>query len=193
VTKPLRADAQRNRDALLAAATEAFAQEGPDVALETIAARAGVGIGTLYRHFPDRGALVQAAYRSEVEALCESAPVLLASLPADEALHAWMERFTQYVATKRGMGEALRSSVASDSPLFGNTRLKIVGALGSLLEAGVAAGTLRGDVDPDDLFTAMGAVWHLPMTPGWQDKVRRLLDLLVDGLRYGALGAMSDS
>lgn len=184
--RPLRADAQRNRDKLLASATEAFAEDGQDVALETVAARAGVGIGTLYRHFPSRGALVEAAYRHEVAALCGSAPALLAELPPDEALHAWMERFARYVATKRGMGDALRAAVASDSPLFGTTREQIVGALRLLMQAGAANGTLRADVEPEDLMRAMGAVWHLPMGPGWQEHVRRLLDLLVDGLRYGA-------
>jgi AcrR family transcriptional regulator len=187
-TKPLRADAQRNRDKLLVAATEAFAEDGQDVALEAVAARAGVGIGTLYRHFPSRGALVQEAYRLEVDALCDTAPSLLAAMAPDQALHAWMERFAQYVATKRGMGEALRSSVASDSPLFAQTRVRIVGALQLVISAGAADGSLRGDVDPEDVFRAMGAVWHLPMTPGWQEHVKRLLDLLVDGLRFGASG-----
>jgi AcrR family transcriptional regulator len=170
---------------LLVAATEAFADDGQDVALEAIAARAGVGIGTLYRHFPHRNALIEAAYRHEVEELCSSAPALLASLPADQALHAWMERFAQYVATKRGMGEALRSAVASDSPLFGLTRDRIIGALRLLMEAGAIDGTLRADVDPEDLMRAMGAVWQMRIGPGWQDHLRRLLDLLVDGLRYG--------
>jgi AcrR family transcriptional regulator len=183
--RPLRADAQRNRARLLVAATESFAEEGQDVALEEIAGRAGVGIGTLYRHFPNRDALVEAAYRHEVEALCSSAPALLISLPADQALHAWMERFAQFVATKRGMGEALRSAVGSDSPLFGHTRNEIVGALQRLMRAGADAGSLRSDVEPEDVMRAMGAVWQLPMGPGWQDHVLRLLDLLVDGLRYG--------
>ncbi len=184
--RPLRADAQRNRDRLLVAATEAFAAGGQDVPLEAVAVRAGVGIGTLYRHFPDRGALVEAAYGHEVAELCGSAPALLAALPPDEALHAWMERFSHYVATKRGMGDALRSAVASDSPLSSSTREQILGALRLLMRAGADRGALRGDVDPEDLVRAMGAVWHLPMGPGWQDQVRRLLDLLVDGLRYGA-------
>src|ERR687886_726120 len=92
--RPLRADAQRNREKLLAAATEAFAEHGEDVALETVAARAGVGIGTLYRHFPNRDALVVAAYRHEVEQLCAAAQDLLAELPPDQALRAWAERFT---------------------------------------------------------------------------------------------------
>jgi AcrR family transcriptional regulator len=184
--RPLRADAQRNHDKLLVAATEAFAEDGQNVALEEIAARAGVGIGTLYRHFPHRNALVEAAYRHEVRELCSSAAVLLTGLPPDQALHAWMERFSRYVATKRGMGEALRSAVASDSPLFGHTGEEIVGALRLLMQAGAEERVLRDDVDPEDVFRAMGAVWLLPIGPGWQDQVLRLLDLIVDGLRYGA-------
>jgi len=184
--RPRRADAQRNRDRLLVAATDAFAEEGQDVALETIAARAGVGIGTLYRHFPNRSALIVEAYRHEVDSLCSSAPDLLAQYPPDEALREWMERFARYVATKRGMGDALRSAVASESPLFGDTRTKIVDTLRLLVGAGAAEGSLRPDVDPEDVMRVMGAVWHVPMGTGWQTDVRRMLDLLVDGLRYGA-------
>src|SRR5436309_3977448 len=150
--RPLRADAQRNRDKLLAAATEAFAEEGEDVALETVAARAGVGIGTLYRHFPSRDALVVAAYQHEVNALSAAAADLLQSQPADEALRAWAERFADYIATKRAMGDALRSAASSDSPLFAETRERILGALRLLLDAGAAAGTLRADVDPKDVM-----------------------------------------
>src|SRR5215210_7010923 len=98
--RPLRADAQRNRDKLLAAATEAFAADGEEVALETVAARAGVGIGTLFRHFPNRDALVVAAYEHEVDALCAAAADLLESQPADAALRAWAEHFADYIATK---------------------------------------------------------------------------------------------
>ena len=187
--RPLRADARRNREKLLAAATEAFAEEGEDMALEAIAARAGVGIGTLYRHFPHRDALVEAAYRHEVEGLCAAAPTLLAERAPDAALHEWMARFARYVATKRGMGDALTAAVAaSGSPLFAETRTRITDAIGTLLAAGAEQGVLRGDVAADDVFVAMGAVWHLPRTPGWQDQVRRLLALLVDGLRHGAGG-----
>ena len=143
-----RADARRNRDKLLAAATQAFAEEGDAVALETIAARAGVGVGTLYRHFPSRDALVAAAYLNEVDALCAAAADLLASLPADQALRAWAERFAGYIATKRSMGDALRSAVGSDAPMFAETRERILGALGVLLDAGAASGTLRPDVEP---------------------------------------------
>jgi AcrR family transcriptional regulator len=183
--RSLRADAQRNRANLLTAAKEAFAQEGEDVALETIAARAGVGIGTLYRHFPSREALVAAAYMNEVDALCAAAADLLTSLPADQALRAWAERFADYIATKRAMGDALRSAAGSHSPLFAETRARILGALHLLLDAGAASGTLRADVDPTDVMRVINAIWYLPNGPEWRVDVGRMLDLVIDGLRYG--------
>lgn len=183
--RPLRVDAQRNRDKLLAAATEAFAEEGKDVALETIAARAGVGIGTLYRHFPNRDALIVAAYQHEVDELCAAAADLIESQPADEALRAWAERFADYIATKRGMGNALRAAAASDSPLFADTREQILGALRLLLDAGAADGTLRADVDPKDVVRVINGIWYLPSGPEWRDSVGKMLDLVIDGLRYG--------
>ena len=181
----LRADAQRNRDKLLTAAMKAFAEEGEHVPLETVAARAGVGIGTLYRHFPSREALVAAAYCNEVDALCAAAADLSASLPGDQALRVWAERFADYVATKRAMGEALRSVAASDSPLFAETKARIVGALRLLLDAGAASGTLRADVDPMDVMRVIHAIWYLPDGPDWRAEVGRMLDLVIDGLCYG--------
>jgi AcrR family transcriptional regulator len=183
--RTLRADAQRNRERLLAAATEAFAASGQEVALETIAARAGVGIGTLYRHFPNRDALVVAAYQHEVDAVCAAAAEYLAARPADEALRAWAERFADYVATKRGMGDALRSAAASDSPLFARTHERILGALRLLLDAGAASGVLRSDVDPKDVMRLVYGIWYLPDGPEWRKDVGRMLDLVIDGLRYG--------
>jgi AcrR family transcriptional regulator len=156
------------------------------VALETIAARAGVGIGTLYRHFPSREALVAAAYCNEVDALCAAAADLLSSLPADQALRAWTDRFTGYIATKRAMGEALCSAVASDSPLFADTRERILGALRMILEAGAASRTLRADVDPRDAMRVISSIWYLPPSPEWRADVARMLDLVIDGLRYRA-------
>jgi AcrR family transcriptional regulator len=184
--RPLRADAQRNREKLLAAATQAFAEHGEDVALETVAVRAGVGIGTLYRHFPNRDALVVAAYRHEVAQLCAAAQELLAELPPDQALRAWAERFTDYIATKRSMGSALRSAAGSDSPLFAETRELILGAMRLLLDAGAAASTLRADVDPKDVMRVMNGIWYLPAGPDWRANVGRMLELVIDGLRYGA-------
>jgi AcrR family transcriptional regulator len=184
--RPLRADAQRNRDKLLAAATAAFAEEGEEVALETVAARAGVGIGTLYRHFPSRDALVVAAYQHEVDELCAAAEDLARSQPADVALRLWTERFADYIATKRSMGNALRTAVASDSPLFAETRERILGALRLLLDAGARAGTLRADVDTTDVCRVINAIWYIPDGPQWRETVRRMLELVIDGLRYGA-------
>jgi AcrR family transcriptional regulator len=184
--RPLRADAQRNRDKLLTAASAAFAEHGEDVALEAIADRAGVGIGTLYRHFPNREALICAAYRSEVDALCGAAADLLTSMPADQALRAWAERFADYIAAKRAMGEALRSAAGSDSPLFAETRERIRRALQVLLQAGAASSTLRADVDPTDVMRVINGIWYLPSGPDWRADVGRMLDLVIDGLRYGA-------
>ena len=185
--RPLRADARRNREKLLAAAMAAFAEGGEDVALETVAARAGVGIGTLYRHFPSRDALIVAAYRHEVDSLCAAAGDLLRSRPADEALRAWAERFADYIATKRSMGDALRTAVcSSDSSVFADTRERVLGALRQLLDAGAADGTLRADVDPEDVMRIVNASWYLPDGPEWRDSVGRMLALVIDGLRYGA-------
>lgn len=183
-----RADARRNREKLLAVALAALAEDG-ETPLETIAQRAGVGIGTLYRHFPHRNALIEAAYRQEVQELCDAAPALLTpDRPAVDSLREWMDRFVHYAATKRGMGAALRSAVGSDSPLFGETRNRIIGAIDVLLTAGRADGSVRADVDGEQAMLAMGAVWMVPDGDGWTDRVRRLLDLVVDGLRFGAAG-----
>src|ERR1700759_2316242 len=143
MTKTTRADAVRNREKLLIAATELFAARGTDVSLEAIAKRAGVGIGTLYRHFPTRGALVEPAYRNEVAQLTAAAPSLLEQHPPDEALAEWMERFVAYAIAKKGMRGALRME------LFPDTRERIVGAIAQLLEAGMRDGTLRADIDAD--------------------------------------------
>jgi AcrR family transcriptional regulator len=148
-----------------------------------------VGIGTLYRHFPNREALVAAAYQHEVDALCAAAADLLQSLPADQALRVWAERFADYIATKRAMGNALRSAVTSDSPLFANTREQILRALRLLLDAGAASGNLRADVDPKDVMCVINGIWYLPEGPRWREDVGRMLDLVIDGLRYGAPNA----
>lgn len=185
-TRPQRADAQRNRQKLLDVALTAFAEDA-EVPLEAIAARAGVGVGTLYRNFPHRNALVEAAYRHEVESLCDAAPALLLLHPAAaDALREWMARFVDYAATKRGMLSALRSAVGSDSPLFGETRARIIAALAALLEAGITDGSVRANADPEDVMRAMGSVWGVAAGPEWREQVHRLLDLLVDGLRFGA-------
>ena len=182
--KPLRADARRNRERLLEAALALFVEAGPDVALEAVAKRAGVGIGTLYRHFPTREALVEAAYRSEVAHLFEAAQELLRDRPPDAALAAFMDRFVDYAATKRGMKPMLMAVAESGSDVFAETRVQITGAVGMLVDAAVAAGAIRSDVDAEDVLRAMGVVWSLPA--GQEEQARRVLGIVMDGLRHGA-------
>ena len=181
----MRADARRNREALLQAAAELFAEEGTEVSLEAVAARAGVGIGTLYRNFPNRDSLVEAAYRTEVAHLCDAASELLDSNPPDVALAEWMDRFVTYAAAKRGMAGALKA-VNAKTDLYSQTRTQITGAIGGLLEAGVVAGTLRADVEPEDVLRAMGCIWNLGDGEGWRTQAETLIRIIVDGLRHGA-------
>jgi len=183
--RPMRADARRNREALLQAAAELFAAEGTEVSLEAVAARAGVGIGTLYRNFPNCDSLVEAAYRIEVAQLCDAASELLANHPPDVALAEWMDRFVTYAAAKRGMAGALKA-VNAKTDLYSQTRTQITGAIGGLLEAGVVAGTLRADVEPEDVLRAMGCIWNLGDGEGWRTQAETLIRIIVDGLRHGA-------
>jgi AcrR family transcriptional regulator len=182
--RPLRADAQRNRDRLLEVAAHAFAA-GEDPTLEAIAREAGVGIGTLYRHFPTREALVEAAYRNELARLCDAAEDLLRTHPPEAALRLWMDRFVDYMTTKRGMKEALRAVMASGANPFAHSRDRLVEALDVLLRAGVEAGTLRPDADATDLLAGLSGVSLAAGEPAQRPQAGRLLDLLVDGLRFG--------
>lgn len=182
----LRADAQRNRDQLLAAAVAAFSREDPEVTLESIARDASVGIGTLYRHFPTREALIDAAYRSELGKLCDAVPELVAALPAENALRTWMDLFIEYSTTKRGMSDALRMVIASGGNPFAESRSRLLAAVTALLDAGAADGTLRIDLDPADLLASMAGVSLAVGEPARRAQAGRLLDLLMDGLRYGS-------
>lgn len=185
-TRAPRADAVRNRSRLVDAAAEAFAEHGVDASLEDVARRAGVGIGTLYRHFPTRDALVEAVYRREVETLCAAADALLETMPPDQALAEWMQRFVGYVATKRGMASALKSIMAAGSTVFEESREQMNDAAGRLLAAAALAGGVRSDVDARDLLRAMGGICLATDQAGWTDQSRRIVALLLDGLRYGA-------
>lgn len=179
---PLRADARRNRDALLRAAAAGFAA-GQDPTLEKIARDAGVGIGTLYRHFPTRETLVEAVYRTELAAVCESAEELLERYEPAEALRRWMDRYAEFVTTKRGMAETFRAMVADGTVAAADTRAAIDGAVGTLLVAGARAGTLRGDVAADDVVTVLVGIFVA--TQGSDDRARlgRLLDLVMSAAR----------
>jgi AcrR family transcriptional regulator len=188
-----RADAERNRQRLVAAAGKAFAQSA-EVPLEDVARRAHVGIGTLYRHFPTRAALIEAAYRHEVAQLCVPLRQASRSPSPEAALQAWMERFIQYVAAKRGMNDVLRSILSTESAsLCAHTREQIVGSLRSLLSEAAASGAIRTDANAEDVLRALQGVWQVTSEPEWQDKARRLLNLLMDGLRYGAPGSRTRS
>jgi AcrR family transcriptional regulator len=182
----VRADARRNRDRLLEAAVRAFASDGADVTLDAIAKTAGVGIGTLYRHFPTREALVEAAYRQELARLCDAVPGLLRSLPPDEATRAWMDRCIDYMTTKRYMAGALRAVIASGGNPYAESRDRLVAGITALLDAGVIAGTLRSDVEPNDVLLGLSGVSLAAGEPTQREQAGRLLDLLVDGLRHRA-------
>jgi AcrR family transcriptional regulator len=184
--KPLRADAQRNRDRLVEVAATAFAEQGVDASLEEIARQAGVGIGTLYRHFPTREHLVEVVYRREVEALCAAADDLASHHSADMALEQWMQRFVDYIATKRGLAASLRILFNTNSAVFSDLSGRVSLALRQLVEAAAAEGSIRGDVDASDVLHALGGIYSAPDTKDWRDRSRRLVKLLMDGLRFGA-------
>lgn len=181
-----RADARRNRQRLLDAAVRAFTQRGASASLEAIARDAGVGIGTLYRHFPSRETLIEAAYRNELARVCDSAEGLLADLPPEQAMRRWMDLFIDYLATKDGMAEALRAVIASGADPYAESLDRISSAISTLLEAGAEAGVLRADVDPLDVGFSLGGVLLITTDKAQRDRAGRMLDLLLDGLRHGA-------
>ena len=188
-----RADALRNRDLLITAAAAAFAARGADVSLEDVARGAGVGIGTLYRHFPTRDALVEAVYRHEIDVLCERADQLLETMPPDQALAEWMQLFVRHVATKRGMLSVLKPMMSADATFFAQTRGRAVATATKLLDAGVAAGTVRSDIKGDDLLRAVGGIC-MSTDQERSEASERLVGLLFDGLRHGAVaGATATS
>jgi AcrR family transcriptional regulator len=182
-TRSLRADAQLNHDRLLDAAARAFARDGSEASLKAIAKDAGVGIGTLYRRFPTRERLVEAIYRNETARLCAAAPELLETLPAIEALRTWMDRFVDYMATKHGMAAALRAVLVTEGDRM-QTRDLLTDALATLLTAGIADETIRPDVEPNDVLMGLGGVTLIAGDPGQHELAGRLLDLLMDGLKY---------
>jgi AcrR family transcriptional regulator len=185
----LRADARRNRVRLIEAAAQAFARSGVDASLEAIAREAGVGIGTLYRHFPTREALIEAVYRHEVEGLVAAAEELARTREPDVALSEWMQRFVGYIATKRGMRDSLRLLLESNSSLFAETSGLVPRTFRELVEKAVRAGTVRPDADSADVLHALSSIYSATDGPDWQDRSQRLVSLIMDGLRYGALRA----
>jgi AcrR family transcriptional regulator len=181
-----RSDACRNRECLVQAASEAFATHGVEASLEKIAKTAGVGVGTLYRHFPTRDALVEAVYRHNVDVLCEGADQLRASLPPDEALAQWMQRWVGYVATKKGLATYLKSVVSADSDLFESSFARVRATVNGLVDAAVAAGAIRSGVDGMEILRALSGVCLMADHPGGPEQGSKVAALLMDGLRYGA-------
>ncbi len=186
-TEPLRADAQQNRARILAVAVEAFT-ESSTASLNSIAKKAGVGIGTLYRHFPTREALVLEVYRHEVQQLVDAAPVLLATMPPLDALRAWLDRAAHYGMTKAGLADAFSTVTTSHEGLAAETYGLVLGALSLLLHANEQAGTIRAGLDPADVLILMSFLWRIDPIGDWRSRSDRLLDLFMDGLRVGAPG-----
>lgn len=184
-TRPLRADAARNREKLLTAAREMFDEEGTDASLEEIARRAGVGVGTLYRNFPTRIELIEQVYRHNVDELCQAGEQLAASLEPCAALEAWLLQFVAYAGSKRGLAGALRSALGDDaSHVFADVHDRLTVAGDALLHAAQADGSVRTDVETMDVLRAVSGVCLA--APDWRDpeKARRALRLVLDGLRY---------
>jgi len=180
--RPKRADARRNYDKLIAAAREAFTERDRSASLEDIARRAGVGIGTLYRHFPARADLIEAVYVEEVEALCRSADDLRDAPPWD-ALVAWLHRFIAYVATKQALAEELFAVADRDSDVFRACRVAFYTAGEPLLRRAQEAGAVRPDVSVDDVVKMVGGIAKIQGAD--QDTIERILSVALDGLRYG--------
>ncbi len=182
-TRKPRADAVRNRERVLEAAKTVFNAGGPEASLEAVAKRAGVGIGTLYRHFPTREDLFEAVYRREVEQLSELAEHLRSAKDPVEALQRWLRSAVEFVATKKGMSAALALTYQSSSELAAFSMDRLTKAIGSLLARAVEAGQMRADVSPEDLLRALIGMCYMHDQPGWQSSVLRMLDVFVDGLR----------
>jgi AcrR family transcriptional regulator len=181
-TRRPRTDAVRNRERVLEAAKVVFSAGGPDASLEAVARLAGVGIGTLYRHFPTREALFEAVYRREVEQLAELAEELKAAASPTEALRHWLRANVEFVATKKGMSAALALALNNASELTAYSFERLTKAVGALLDRAVMAGEIRADISPEDLLRALVGMCYLHDQPGWQASVLRLLDVFVDGL-----------
>jgi AcrR family transcriptional regulator len=182
-TRKPRADSARNRQLLIDAAKAGFSEAGLSVSLEEIARRAGVGIGTLYRHFPTREAVVEAVYRREVEQLAEAVPQLIETSPAGEALHKWMHLFVDYIATKRLIAPSLGAAAARTPTLYATSTELITRAISTLVKHAIASGDVRKDIDPSDLLRALVGVSYGNPNEGWEASARRLIDILMDGLR----------
>jgi len=178
-----RTDALRNRERILDVAKEAFTRSGANASLDDIAKEAGVGAGTLYRHFPTRDALIEAVYRTEVEKLAAAEKEFTESLPPIEALRAWMLLFIDYIAAKQIIAPALNTFVGGASKLYESSRTQIQGAIDSLVKRAIRSGDIRKDLEPFDLLRALIGVSNVASSPDWQQSAKRLVDILISGSR----------
>lgn len=183
--RPIRSDARRNVDALLQAAMTAFVESGVDAPMRMIAAKAGVGVGTIYRHFPQRSDLIKAIIRREVDACVAAAATLKTAQKPDQALALWLEGLVDFVSTKRGLGPALHSGDPAYQSLPDYVLGQLVPALSGLLDAAAAAGAVRSDIDAGEVLLAALRL-ATPAADGDTAQARRMMALLVDGLRFGA-------
>jgi AcrR family transcriptional regulator len=179
-TEGLRADAQENRERIVEVARDALSTS-PEASLNSIAKAAGVGPGTLYRHFPGREALVLAVYRKEIAQMVDLAPALIARHPPVTALRLWFDRLAHYGRIKHGLADVLHA--AMNEGVFSETYGPMVGAIDLLLRAGEAEGAIRGGVDAEDVLLLMGFLWRIEPGKDGEARARRLLDLVLDGLQ----------
>ena len=178
-----RTDAQRNRERILEVAKEGFTRSGANASLDDIAKQAGVGPGTLYRHFPTRDELIEAVYRKEGEKLAAAEQTFAQTLPPLEALRAWMLLFVDYIATKKIIAPALNSMVGGPSKVFEASHGQIWEAIRALVKRAIRSGDMRRDIDPIDLLRALIGVSSVATSPDWQQSARRLVDILITGSR----------
>ena len=178
-----RADAERNRQRILEIAKKAFTRSGANISLDDLARQAGIGPGTLYRHFPTRDALLEAVYRTEVEKLAAAERELSQAMPPVEALRAWMLLFVDYIAAKQIIAPALNTLVGGPSKLFEASGSQIKGAIGALVERAIESGDIRPDLDPLDLLRALVGVSNVASVPNWAESARRLVQILIAGSR----------
>jgi AcrR family transcriptional regulator len=176
-----RMDAQRNRERILEVAKDAFARSGAGTSLDDIAKQAGVGAGTLYRHFPTRDALLEAVYRTEVEKLAAAERKLAQDLSPIEALRVWMLSFVDYIATKQIIAPALNTLLGGPSKVYEASGAQITGAIRALVERAIESGDIRRDLDPLDLLRALIGVSNVACGPDWQQSAKRLVDILITG------------
>ena len=183
MTRALRADATRNRDQLLAVATRVFGTAGGEPSMRAIAREAGVGIGTLYRHFPTREALVDAVYRDQVTRLTSGADTLLADHPPAVALRRWMDLFGDWIATKNGMLDTMLAMIEAGEIAHLQTQTELHAAIGKLLDAGRAAGDISADITAEDIAAGLIGIFTVAPQPEHHTRAARLLDILMNGLR----------